>query len=68
VISITALFVTTRYLDNLPRFILEALQERHRRWRAPAAGELAMIGGYRGYSDTFDKAIAAFLAAYTDQN
>ena len=32
------------------------------------SGESAMIGGYLGNSDTFDKAIAAFSIAYADQN
>jgi len=32
------------------------------------SGEPAMIGGYLGNSDTFDKAIAAFSIAYADQN
>ena len=32
------------------------------------SGEPAMIGGYLGKSDTFDKAIAAFSIAYADQN
>ena len=31
------------------------------------SGEPAMIGGYLGKSDTFDKAIAAFSIAYADQ-
>jgi len=32
------------------------------------SGEPAMISGYLGKSDTFDKAIAAFSVAYADQN
>ena len=32
------------------------------------SGEPAMIGGYLGKSDTFEKAIAAFSIAYADQN
>lgn len=32
------------------------------------SGEPAMIGGYLGKSETFDKAIAAFSVAYADQN
>jgi uncharacterized protein (DUF2252 family) len=32
------------------------------------SGEPALIGGYLGNSDTFDKAIAAFSVAYADQN
>ncbi len=32
------------------------------------SGEPAMIGGYLGNSDTFDKAIATFSIAYADQN
>jgi len=32
------------------------------------SGEPAMIGGYLGKSDTFDKAIAAFSIVYADQN
>ena len=32
------------------------------------SGEPAMIGGYLGNSDMFDKAIAAFSIAYADQN
>jgi uncharacterized protein (DUF2252 family) len=32
------------------------------------SGEPAMIGGYLGKSDGFDKAIAAFSIAYADQN
>jgi uncharacterized protein (DUF2252 family) len=32
------------------------------------SGEPAMIGGYLGKSDTFDKAIADFSIAYADQN
>ena len=32
------------------------------------SGEPAMIGGYLGQSDTFEKAIAAFSVAYADQN
>ena len=31
------------------------------------SGEPAVITGYLGESDTFDKAIAAFSAAYADQ-
>jgi len=36
------------------------------RSRAPS-GEPALIGGYLGQGDTFDKAIAAFSIAYSDQ-
>ncbi len=32
------------------------------------SGDAAMISGYLGKSDTFDKAIAAFSIAYADQN
>ena len=32
------------------------------------SGDAAMIGGYLGKSDSFDKAIAAFSVAYADQN
>jgi hypothetical protein len=32
------------------------------------SGDAAMISGYLGKSDTFDKAIAAFSVAYADQN
>jgi hypothetical protein len=32
------------------------------------SGEPAMIGGYLGNSDTFDKAIATFSIGYADQN
>ena len=32
------------------------------------SGDAAMIGGYLGKSDSFDKAIAAFSTAYADQN
>jgi uncharacterized protein (DUF2252 family) len=32
------------------------------------SGEPAMIGGYLGNGDTFDKAIAAFSIVYADQN
>jgi hypothetical protein len=32
------------------------------------SGELAMIAGYLGKSDAFDKAMAGFAATYADQN
>jgi len=32
------------------------------------SGEPAVISGYLGKSDTFDKAVAAFSVAYADQN
>jgi hypothetical protein len=32
------------------------------------SGDSAMISGYLGKSDTFDKAIAAFSLSYADQN
>ena len=32
------------------------------------SGDAAMISGYLGKSDTFDKAIATFSVAYADQN
>jgi hypothetical protein len=32
------------------------------------AGQSALLSGYMGKSDTFDKAIAAFSMAYADQN
>ena len=32
------------------------------------SGDAAMISGYLGKSDAFDKAIAAFSVAYADQN
>ena len=32
------------------------------------SGEPAMISGYLGKSDTFDKAVASFSVAYADQN
>ena len=32
------------------------------------SGDAAMISGYLGKSDAFDKAIAAFSIAYADQN
>ena len=32
------------------------------------SGDAAMISGYLGKSDTFDKALAAFSIAYADQN
>ena len=32
------------------------------------SGDAAMISGYLGKSDSFDKAIAAFSIAYADQN
>ena len=32
------------------------------------SGDAAMLSGYMGNSDTFDKAIAKFSFAYADQN
>jgi hypothetical protein len=32
------------------------------------SGDAAMLSGYMGTSDTFDKAIASFSLAYADQN
>jgi hypothetical protein len=32
------------------------------------SGDPALISGYLGKSDVFDKALAAFSAAYADQN
>ena len=39
------------------------------RWRAHAkSGDAAMISGYLGSNDRFDKAVAKSALAYTDQN
>jgi hypothetical protein len=32
------------------------------------SGDAAMLSGYMGTSDSFDKAIASFSVAYADQN
>ena len=36
--------------------------------RYPRSGDPAVISGYVGKSDAFDKALAAFPVAYADQN
>jgi len=50
-------------MELYARWCGEALALSHAR-----SGESAMLSGYMGKSDTFDRAIAAFSMAYADQN
>jgi hypothetical protein len=45
------------------RFCAATLARAHARW-----GDRIAIASYLGKSDTFDRAIAEFSAAYADQN
>jgi len=50
-------------MELYARWCGEALALSHAR-----SGESAMLSGYMGKSDAFDRAIAAFSMAYADQN